>query len=229
MSGSTMGPAKKALKEKALLMPIPNSLANSPHVPLQKVSINHPALALVEEMFDGRAEDLFDIVNPLGDGNCGFYVVQMFNEHTRREETMTHTQFRIQLAHWIHKNEHEILTQNDHAIGRDELRRLREVVYQPNLIYERGCNSSMWCKLDHFAIVAQMQKCNVVTFIAGNKGPCFIQWDGANVVKTKNYHVASKAVLPHPTCKDGQKNTIYCIFHNANHFIWLRPKPVLAL
>jgi hypothetical protein len=83
-------------------------------------------------------------------------------------------------------------------------------------------------ELDHFAIVAQMQKCNVVTFVAGNEGPCFIQWDGSNVVKTKNYHNAPKAVLPHPTSEDGQKNTIYCIFHDANHYIWLRPKPVLA-
>jgi hypothetical protein len=29
----------------------------------------------MERMFGDKAMDLFDIVNPRGDGNCGFYVV----------------------------------------------------------------------------------------------------------------------------------------------------------
>ena len=204
-------------------------LSTSPFVPLQKVPLNLPACALVERMFGDKAEELFDVVNPRGDGNCGYYVVQLFNEHTGREEAISHNQFRNQLALWILQNEDAIITENDHArangIGRHELERLRETVYQKNVNFERGCDRTKWWELDLFTIVAQMQKCNVVTFIAGNEGPNFIKWDGMNVVKTNTSHAAPASALPHPNTLDGQKNTIYCIFGH-DHYIWLRPKPV---
>jgi hypothetical protein len=204
-------------------------LIGSPFVPLQKVPENEGALDLVEAMFGAKAVDLFDIINPRGDGNCGYYVVELFNEQTGREQAMSNTQFRSQLHQWMSEHEDEILADNDYAkkhhFGSDHLNTLRQTIYQPNINCDRGCDSNMWWDQDLFAIVAQIYKCSVVNFTAGNLGPLLIVSDGVNVTSTN--HIAAPADLPHPTSEDGRKNTLYVIYQNIphrQHYIWLKPK-----
>jgi hypothetical protein len=128
-------------------------------------------------------------------------------------------------------HEDEIIDNNkniqQHHIRKNELKALQELVYCPNVNCDRRCDSTMWWDMDLFAILAQIYKCSVVTFIGANEFPKLIISDGVNGISTN--HCASSSDVPHLTTEEGQKNTLYCIFQNIpmnEHYIWLRPKPV---
>jgi hypothetical protein len=166
--------------------------------------VNASALNLVERMYGQKANELFDIVNPKGDGNYGFYVAQLFNEFTGREVAMTNTKFRHQLAAWMIEHEEDLVTHCKyaqlHPLFGETLITLRDQVYQePGVNFDSGCDTNFWWDYDLFGIVAQIYKFSVVCFVSKNLGPAYIKSDGVNVI------MATASELPHPSTEDEGK------------------------